>query len=411
MPQLVRRLLGAGRSSAGLLALGTSVGNLLGYALTVAGARRLGPHEFGAFSALLALIIVGNVAALAVQATTARAAATGRPVAPAVRSGLILAITIGIALTALSPAAESVLQLPSPTPAIAAAVAIAALTATAPSLGIVQGRERFGLLAALVTIQAALRVGGGLAGMALEPTATSALIGIAAGFAAAGVVAWLAARPASLFSRRGGFAVRATLSSGAMLLGFVVLTNIDVILARHVLSPEVSGLYAAGSIFTKIAFWLPQFVPLLAFPALADPLRRRSAVTLGVTAVAVSGAALTALCWAFADPAVDLVAGPSYDDVVAWVPGFAGLGALYALAHLLVYAHLARRDRWTTGVLWVVLAAYVLTVELWATTLAGVLVPGLVAAALIVLWGLARERLGTPSPVEGTESAVAPATT
>lgn len=396
VPQLARRLIGAGRSSAGLLALGTSLGNLLGYVLTVAGARRLGPHEFGAFSALLALIIVGNVAALAVQATTARAAATGRPVAPAVRSGLIMAAVLGIALTALSPVAESVLQLPSPVPAAAAAVAIVALTATAPSLGIVQGRERFALLAALVTIQAALRVGGGLIGMAVEPTATGALLGIAAGFVAAGVVAWLVARPAgsSLASLRGGFAVRSTLSSGAMLLGFVVLTNIDVILARHVLSPEASGLYAAGSIFTKIAFWLPQFVPMLAFPALADPARRRTAVSLGVAAVAACGGVLTVLCWLLAGVAVDVVAGPSYGDVVPWVAGFAGLGALYALAHLLVYAHLARRDRWTTGVLWAVLAGYVLAVELWATTLAGVLVPGLVAAALIVLWGLARERLG-----------------
>jgi O-antigen/teichoic acid export membrane protein len=400
VPQLARRLIRTGRSSAGLLALGTSVGNVLGYVLTVAGARRLGPHEFGAFSALLALIIVGNVAALAVQATTARAAATGRPVAPTVRSGLVLAVVIGVALTALSPAAESVLQLPSALPAIAAAVAIAALTATAPSLGIVQGREQFRPLAALLTIQATLRVGGGLVGMALEPTATSALAGIALGFVAAGVVAWLVARPAgaALVSLRGGFAVRATLSSGAMLLGFVVLTNIDVILARHVLSPEASGLYAAGSIFTKIAFWLPQFVPMIAFPALADPARRRNAVALGLAAVAGCGAVLTAGSWLLADLAVDLVAGPSYGDVVPWVAGFAGLGALYALAHLLVYAHLAHRDRWTTGVLWTVLAAYVLAVELWATTLAGVLVPGLVAAGLIVLWGLGRERLGAARP-------------
>lgn len=414
MPQFARRLLGAGRSSAGLLALGTSVANLLGYVLTVAGARRLGPHEFGAFSALLALIIVGNVAALAVQATTARAAATGRPVAPAVRSGLVMALVIGVGLTVLSPVAASVLQLPSALPAVAAAVAIAALTATAPSLGIVQGQERFLPLAALVTIQAALRVGGGLVGMALSPTATSALVGIAFGFVAAGVVAWLVARPAaaSLLALRRGFAVRATLSSGAMLLGFVVLTNIDVILARHVLSPEASGLYAAGSIFTKVAFWLPQFVPMLAFPALADPARRKTAVSLGLASVAVCGAVLTVFSWLLAGFAVSVMAGPSYDDVVPWVAGFAGLGALYALAHLLVYAHLARRDRWTTGVLWVVLAGYVLAVELWATTLAGVLVPGLVAAALIVLWGLARERLGsgpgsrrTPEPADDAPAA------
>ncbi|TDE07409.1 lipopolysaccharide biosynthesis protein [Jiangella asiatica] len=392
MPQLARRLLGAGLgSSAGTLAAGTSLANALGYVLTVAAARRLGPDEFGAFSALLALIVVGNVAALAVQATTARGAATGRPVAPAVRSGLVMAVVLGVGLCALSPVVSAALRLESVVPAIASAVAIAALAATAPSLGIVQGRERFRLLAALVSIQAALRVGGGLVGMALHPTASAALIGIAAGFMAAGFVAWAAARP-PVSSPRGGFAVRATLSSGAMLLGFVVLTNIDVMLARHVLPTEVSGLYAAGSIFTKIAFWLPQFVPMLAFPALADPERRRGAVALGVAAVAGCGAILTALTWAVADLAVDVVAGPDYGDVVAWVPGFSGLGALYALAHLLVYAHLARGDRWTTAVLWTVLTGYVLTVEIWAHDLSGVLVPGLVAAGMVVLWGLSRER-------------------
>ncbi|WP_026875699.1 oligosaccharide flippase family protein [Jiangella gansuensis] len=409
MPQLARRLLGAGlRSSAGTLAAGTSLANALGYILTVVAARRLGPDEFGAFSALLALVVVGNVAALAVQATTARGVATGRAVAPVVRSGLVMAVALGAALCLLSPVTKAALRLDSVVPAIAAAVAIAALAATAPSFGVVQGRERFRLLGALVTIQAALRVGGGLAGMALHPSAAAALIGTAVGFVLAGAVAWTAARP-PLVSPDGGFAVRATLSSGAMLLGFVVLTNIDVVLARHVLPAEASGLYAAGSIFTKIAFWLPQFVPTLAFPALADPERRRGAVALGVASVAGCGALLTALSWLFADPGVHLVAGPDYGDVVAWVPGFAGLGALYALAHLLVYAHLARGDRWTTAVLWTVLAGYTLTVEVWATDLAGVLVPGLVAAGLVVLWSLVRERAPgrarTRSPHEHRHSA------
>lgn len=393
MAQLAKRVPGAGlRSSAGLLAAGTSLANALGYVLTVVAARRLGPEEFGAFGAVLALIIVGNVAALAVQATTARTVAAGRAPAPAVRSGLLAAVLLGVALSLLSPVARSAFQLSSAAPMVAAAVAIAALTATAPSLGAVQGRERFRLLAVLVTAQAALRVGGGLAGMAVSPSATSALTGIAVGLLAAGALAWALARPP--VSHPGGLAVRATISSAAMLLGFVVLTNIDVVLARHVLPADVSGLYAAGSIFTKIAFWLPQFVPMLAFPALSDPARRRNAVTLGVLTVAVSGAILTGLSWAFSATAVRLVAGSEYSDLTGWVAGFSGLGALYALAHLLVYAHLARRDRWTAAVLWTVLVGYVAVVETTATDLAGVLLPGLVAAGTVVSWGLLRERLG-----------------
>lgn len=389
LAQQVRRT--ALRGPAGMLAIGTSLANALGYVLTVVAARRLGPEEFGAFSALLALIVVGNVAALAVQATTAREVATARAAAPAVRAGLGVAVVLTATLGFAAPLLQSALSLPSVTPALAAAVAVGALAGTAPSLGIVQGRERFGLLAVLVAIQAAFRVGGGLIGIAVEPTATGGLMGIAAGFVLAAMVAWTVARPA--MSRPGPPALRATLSSGAMLLGFVVLTNVDVMLARHVLAEDVSGLYAAGSIFTKIVFWLPQFVPMLAFPALTDPARRRGAVTAGVLTVAGCGAVLTAVSWMTSDAAVRLVAGADYIGLVPWVAGFSALGALFALAHLLVYARLARGDRWTTALLWLVLAGYVAVVEVTASDLAGVLVPGLVAAGTVVCWGLLRERL------------------
>jgi O-antigen/teichoic acid export membrane protein len=375
--------------SAGVLAAGTSVANALAYVLTVVAARRLEPHEFGGFSALLALIIVGNVAALAVQATTARAAAINRPVAPTVGSGLLTAGFVTAVLSLASPVIQSMLRLPTPVPVVAAAVAIGALAATAPALGYAQGREQFSLLAAVVSIQAALRTGGGLVGLAVTANAASALVGMAVGFLLAGLVAWLTARPP--VTTPTGPALRATLSSGALLMSFVILTNVDVILARHVLPTDLSGLYAAGSIFTKIVFWLPQFVPMLAFPALARQARHEQAMILAALTVGSCAVATTGLFWAFSDTAVRLVAGSSYGSLAGWVVGFSGLGALYALAHLLVYAHLARNDSWTTAVVWAVLISYVMVVEIIAHDLAGVLIPGLVAAGLVVCWGLARE--------------------
>lgn len=386
-------------SGAGAVAVGTSVANVLGYALTVVGARRLGPEEFGAFSALLALVIVGNVAALAVQATTARAAARHTDPAPAVRAGILLAVAVGSMLALASPVFSKALQLGSAVPALAAAVAIAAVTVTAPALGVTQGHERFAALAALVAGQAVLRVGGGLVAMAISPTAQAAMTGIATGFVVAAVLAWIAVRPPvrEADGTPVSSAIRTTLVSGAMLLGFVVLTNIDVMLARHVLPEHTSGLYAAGSIFTKVAFWLPQFVPLLAFPAMTDPDRRHSAMRRGLVVVAGCGVALVVGTAALSEQAVLVVAGPSYLELAPWVGGFTALGALYALAHLLVYAQLARGDRWTIAVVWVALTAYVVIVETTASGLGGVLVPGLGAAATIVVWGLVRERVTATS--------------
>jgi O-antigen/teichoic acid export membrane protein len=382
-------------ATAGGVAAATSIANAVAYALTVVAARILEPTEFGAFGAVLALIIAGSVPALAVQATVAQFEARSRQVASAIRSGLVLALATGLAMGLLSPALADFLQLPSVLPVLSAAVGVAAVTATAPAIGLVQGAERFTALGVLIAGQAALRVGGGLIGMAVRPTASAALVGVAAGLIVGTVGAWLIARPPVGPGTRAAFvaSLRATVVAGTLLLGLVLMTNADVVLARHVLSAHDSGFYVAGSVFTKIAFWLPQFVPLVAFPALTDPKRRRGAFRLGLLAVAGCGAALVVGTAVLAGPAVSVVAGSRYADLAPWIPAFTALGALFAVAQLLVYAHLASGDLPTTAAVWVVLLAYVTVVELTATGLGGVLVPALTAAGLLVLWGVTRERV------------------
>ncbi|HEX6338005.1 MAG TPA: hypothetical protein VFZ85_13680 [Jiangellaceae bacterium] len=392
--RLLRRLI----STAGGVAMGTSVANALGYVLTVIAARVLDPAQFGAFSALLALIIVGNVAALAIQATVARDNVRQMPTGDTVAGGLLIAGLVGGMLVAATPLVSAFLSLPSAVAAVAAGAAIAAMTATGPALGTIQGRERFHALGAAVAVQAGLRVVGGLVGMAVSPTAAGALAGMAAGLIVAGVGIWLLARPPVPSGSGVWSAAISTLGAGGLLLGFVVMTNADVVLARHVLSAEASGLYGAGAIFTKIAFWLPQFVPLVAFPALADPNRRKGAMRLGLLAVAGSGAVLVGVTALFAAPAVRLVAGSQYEQLTDWVAGFTALGALFAVAQLLVYAHLASGDRPTTLAVWIVLLSYVTVVETTATTLPGVLFPALGAATIVCLWGLIRERTSRTRP-------------
>lgn len=378
--------------------MGTSVANALGYVLTVIAARVLDPAQFGAFSALLALIIVGNVAALAIQATVARENVREMPTGDTVAGGLFIAGLVGGMLVAATPLVSAFLSLPSAVAAVAAGAAIAAMTATGPALGTIQGRERFHALGAAVAVQAGLRVVGGLVGMAVSPTAAGALAGMAAGLILAGVGIWLLARPPVPSGSGAWSAAISTLGAGGLLLGFVVMTNADVVLARHVLSAEASGLYGAGAIFTKIAFWLPQFVPLMAFPALADPNRRKGAMRLGLLAVAGSGAVLVGVTALFAAPAVRLVAGSQYEQLTDWVAGFTALGTLFAVAQLLVYAHLASGDRPTTVAVWIVLLSYVTVVETTATTLPGVLFPALGAATIVCLWGLIRERTSRTRP-------------
>ena len=130
--------------------------------------------------------------------------------------------------------------------------------------------------------------------------------------------------------------------------------------------------------------------------------RRKGAIRLGLIAVAGCGAALVAGAALLSAPAVAVVAGGQYDDLAPWVPGFTALGALFAIAQLLVYAQLASGDRPTTAVVWIVLAAYIAFVEITASTLPGVLFPALTAAAVVAIWGLAREQVSRPRRVAPT---------
>ena len=65
-----------------------------------------------------------------------------------------------------------------------------------------------------------------------------------------------------------------TVRNSHALLAFFALSNADVVIARSVLPDEASGLYAGGLILTKAVLFLPQFVVIVAFPALSTAAAR-----------------------------------------------------------------------------------------------------------------------------------------
>src|SRR3546814_7409198 len=87
------------------------------------------------------------------------------------------------------------------------------------------------------------------------------------------VVGWLALRHARTpgeHSDRHSIRpmIRETVLNSQALLAFFALSNADVIVARNVLDEHDAGLYAGGLILTKAVLFLPQFIVVLAFPAI-----------------------------------------------------------------------------------------------------------------------------------------------
>jgi O-antigen/teichoic acid export membrane protein len=336
--------------------------NALNYAFNLVMSRLLGPADYGALGALLALVLVGTVPGVALQAVVARhTTLAGRAVGRLWSRVLVAVVAVGGALgllaLAASPAVAAFLHLPSLGPCLWLAAALLPLPLLSAVQGMLQGREWFGLLAAVLLVAAAGRLAVGLGlvegGLGVE----GALAATAIGSAVAVLVAvprlraqggWEHVRRGWRWPGRGspGAAVAGEVAAAAAgVLGLLLLANVDVLLARHFLPAEASGLYAAGAVLTKIAFWAPQFVVTLVFPRLVTAADRRRLLGRSAAVVAAVGAPLVVAAALAPRLAARLSFGEAYLDVGPTLPLFAALGTGLALVQLVLFTGMATADR------------------------------------------------------------------
>ncbi|MDQ1642678.1 MAG: hypothetical protein QOJ90_2029 [Actinomycetota bacterium] len=352
-------------TGAGWVTAAMTAANLLGYALNLLASRRLGPSDFGVVAALLGVVVVANVAALAVQAVVARRVSSGESSHRVLGLAVRTAVVVGVVSLAAIPAMVLLLHLRTPAAAVWTVLVIAPLILIGAQLGVLQGREQFGRLSVGYVVAAAGKVGGGLVGLALVPSPS----GVMAGTAIGAIVAWLGLIPlvtrpeTSVPHDATGLSAGAeVLRAGQALFAFFLMTNLDLLVARHYLRAHEAGLYAVGAVVSKGAFWLPSAVPVLLLPKLVDRHRRAAGLRTGLLAVAAAGTIATGVCAAAGRLVIALVGGSAYDALAGTVWLFALCGSLFAVAQLLLYSRLARADHAASLVLWTVLGAYLLAV-------------------------------------------------
>ena len=355
-----------------LVAAALGVGQVLAYVVSVVAARALGPEQFGVFAALLGITLIGSVLALGIQAVAARRLVhiddvdrdgASRDI---LRDGLIGGLAVSTATILISPLLMWLLRLQGWLPLLLAAVTFIPITWAGAQYGVAQGRESYKRLAAVYAVVGLGRGVGGVVGAVATGTVLGTMAGLALGTALGAligrvVVAPLAAAPRERidhFARESAHATHA-------LLALFVLTNVDVLLARALLDADEAGIYGVGAVIAKVAFWLPQFVGVVAFPRFADARRgRATAISLG--AVALLGALVVAGTAAMPGLVVTFVGGSAYVALVplAWL--FAAIGATFALGQALLLTRLAIDDRraviavWAAAALLIGLATLVL---------------------------------------------------
>lgn len=389
-------------------AIGTTLANVLAYGLSLAGARLLPPSEYGVLVALLAVSIVASVPSLALQAVVAvrmvRAAETDRDRVAAESVGLGLAAGAALVLAGLvaAPLLDRFLHLGGPAPALWVAVTVGAITVLGVLQGVAQGRQDFLKLSMILVVYAAGRLVGGVGGLLLTDHVAGTLAGVAVGsFAAAGVAWVLTGRPRPV---RGGWRTRELVVASQALAGLYLLTNLDPVLARHYLPAAEAGLYGAGAVMAKAAFFLPQAVVLVLFPKLASSPRPGRTLWAGVAALAALGLAMTGVAKLAGGLAVTAVGGDAYQELAgdAWL--FVAVGSALVMVQLLLYAQLTAARSHVTLAVWAVVAAEAVVVATVAhgslTAVVGTaLGTALVAAAAGLLWALRTSRAAERDPV------------
>jgi O-antigen/teichoic acid export membrane protein len=251
------------------------------------------------------------------------------------------------------PALASFLHIGSVSGMAAALGAGLPLTVLSAIQGWLQGQERFSALAVVVLLAGGAKLAGGLLPLLLGGSADASLIGVALLSVIVTVgVAWSPRLGSGRMSPRPG--IRHALGQipwpelGPAAIGFgglLLMSNLDLLLARHVLNGSQSGRYAAATVVTKVALWIPQAIALTVLPRLAHTHSRRAALRASIAATIVVGLLGCVAMLGFGTTAMRISFGPRYSSLgsVAWM--FALQGAALALTQLMVIADIAQARR------------------------------------------------------------------
>ncbi|MDN5757636.1 MAG: polysaccharide biosynthesis protein, partial [Tomitella sp.] len=200
--------------------------------------------------------------------------------------------------------------------------------------------------------------------------------------------------------------VTAVIRASQVQLVLIVLTSIDLMMARVVLGETDAGLYAMGAVATKAAFWLPAAVGVVLFPRMSRPehsMRAVRATLAGLTALGV----LVVGVAAGASPLIPVLVGEEYRPVVGLLWLFALVGATLAVLQGALLSTIARETTRLAGIAWAGLAvegtalAFASTVSQMGVTAAACALGTTAAVTVAVLWSVStsaadRGRSSTP---------------
>lgn len=370
--RLTRSAIATTLSSTALRAFWRQTGLVLGVLTVVNGSnylfhvvvsRLLGPSDYGALAALLAVLLVLSIPFAVIQTTVAERTAALRAADDShgletlpprlLKTMGPFAWTAGVLVAVVgAPVLSAFLHVDLVASLMLAPYVVASVPASVAQ-GILQGQQRFVALAGFQLIATLLRLGFGVGFVSAGLGVTGALLGTVV---AAALVVPLAFRLVRVklatltAARRGLDTLRGELRPALFgLTSFWLLAEADMALARHYLAPEASGYYSSAGLLSRALLFLPTAVGIVAFPRFVssrgDPAARLRWLRASAAAVGVlAGVGFVGL-FVLREPLVRIAFGDRFLPAADLLPILAVAMGWLAVVNMLVYFHIAAGSR------------------------------------------------------------------
>ncbi|OZD17649.1 polysaccharide biosynthesis protein [Rhodococcus sp. 06-156-3C] len=369
------------------MTIGSMTANIASYLLHLPASRLLGVAKYGEFASLLAAQLVLAVPALALQSVVAREVVRGRSTGKLRSLGYRCAGVVAV-LSVLAAPIVAVAMDTSVLATTSALVVAPLLVLLATEQGLLQGTARFGRLSIVLASAGFGKVVPAVVALFLGAGPGTVLAVSAAGTGLVALGARLANReppgPDGPHTGDVRIGVATVLRASQVQLVLILLSSVDLLLARALLTEADAGIYALGAVATKAAFWLPQAVGVVLYPRMANPAHSASALRSALSVVAGIGAVLI-LGAAVAAGLIPLIVGEDYAAVQGYLWIFALQGACLAVLQSALLWAIAG-ERTTLAILaWLGLAAEVALLTLCASTVLQFVVVAVSVAATTAL--------------------------
>jgi O-antigen/teichoic acid export membrane protein len=345
-----------------VLFIGGLVAGLGGFVYHAMAGRVLGPRDYGEVATLVALYTVGTTAYLILILVLARYAANleaeGRKGAIkhiVLRTNRLLAlpaVTFCVLAAGFSMPLAAFLNLGSPWPLIWLGISIAGYWFVAIPRGVLQGTQRFLDLSANLSLELIVRTLMLAVFLTLGLRVTGAALAILAGVIFAYVLGLSSIRDFLVLQKdvvRMRTLVTFAVTATAGTLGVILLYNVDVVLAKHFLSPHGAGIYGGLNKIGFILYALTLSVSQVLFPRVIEAVTTGShpgrLLFLSGALMSLLGLCVLVVFGLAPGLVVKVLFGPAFQDAQPYVPLMGCWGLALSLGNLLVQFLMAVHDR------------------------------------------------------------------